>query len=71
MGYSGGVIGSMFGWRWAFRMTPLVGLLMAAIGRVYLLNPHRGAHDLDDDEFDQVTEPETEGLLDNSDVATH
>eukprot|EP01134_Creolimax_fragrantissima_P002859 CFRG2859T1 len=45
LGYLGGVVGSLYGWQWAFRMTPPIGLVLALVARTFLLNPERGNSD--------------------------
>eukprot|EP00123_Amoebidium_parasiticum_P000604 comp11447_c0_seq1/m.5871 comp11447_c0_seq1/g.5871 ORF comp11447_c0_seq1/g.5871 comp11447_c0_seq1/m.5871 type:complete len:501 (-) comp11447_c0_seq1:21-1523(-) len=43
LGYLGGVVGSIWGFRWAFRMTPGIGLIMAFASHFLLVEPERGA----------------------------
>ncbi|WP_120716626.1 spinster family MFS transporter [Tsuneonella amylolytica] len=46
----GGYIAQIWGWRWAFIITGLPGILLAAIVWLFLQEPERGAHDALKDE---------------------
>jgi MFS family permease len=46
----GGYIAQIWGWRWAFIVTGLPGILLAAIVWMFLQEPERGAHDALKDE---------------------
>eukprot|EP00124_Ichthyophonus_hoferi_P003960 Ihof_evm4s387 gene=Ihof_evmTU4s387 len=43
LGYLGGLIGSLYGFRWAFRITPGIGVLLALTSHFLLVEPARGA----------------------------